>query len=138
MTPMQTSAPGPAPDPAPAAPGRPARPLPWLAAVALAVVALLSSAGVGYAAGARHSGPVTLAGRAIVGGHVATIEVDGWAYGIRGSIPWIDGSGAQHEDGWPDCLRMGTSPVVRFGAVPVTYPTGIGQRQVLWVDCRAG
>ncbi|HEY2354959.1 MAG TPA: hypothetical protein VGH79_08705 [Gaiellaceae bacterium] len=79
-----------------------------------------------------------LTGTAWVGDHQASIGVGGWTYGFAQSMPmWIDGSGTEHDGGWPACLdRIGSHPRIRFGAVPVTDPNGLGQREVVWVDCR--
>lgn len=78
-----------------------------------------------------------LTGRATaVGQEVASVQVDGWTYGIRSPSLWIDSSGSLHDSGWPECLRLGTRPLISFGAVPVTVPGGGGVRAVVWVDCR--
>ena len=77
-------------------------------------------------------------GRAHVGDRIASIESDGWFYGVNDSVAWIDASGSFHEDGWPECFRpAGTTTTVRFAAVHVTIPESVGFRPVVWVDCRA-
>jgi len=107
----------------------------------LAVIAIaLLVGGVGGFFIGRH-GTVTvraLTGTAHVGNHQMWVSVDGWQYGVSQSVPvWIDSSGTTHDDeSWPACLRpVGGHVRIRFGAVPVTTPTGLGQRQVVWVDC---
>jgi hypothetical protein len=79
-----------------------------------------------------------LVGRAEVGKRVATIESGGWSYGVSQGVDWIDASGTHHDDGWPTCLGpVGSSPTVRFGAVPVTLPDmGGTYRAVVYIDCR--
>lgn len=102
---------------------------------ALAVGLLLVA--VAFGIGAGRSRVEELTGRAHIGSHVASIESDGWFYGVNDSVAWIDASGSFHEDGWPACLRpAGTTRMVRFGAVDVTIPDSVGFRPVVWVDCR--
>ena len=100
---------------------------------------LLLAASVGYVFGSHRSSDVTgLTGRAQVGDHVATIYVNDWAYGVLDSVPWLDSAGSFHEGGWPDCLGgVGGSPLVRFGAAPVTLPNDMTIRAVVFVDCRS-
>jgi hypothetical protein len=126
------------------APARPAARR-WVPAVAVAIVILLFVGGVaGYALSQHRSISVrVLTGNASVGDHPAAVEVGGWTYGLKGSVPmWIDASGMSHQFGWPACLsdRRGearpTSTRIRFGAFPVTDPNGLGTREVVWVDCR--
>jgi hypothetical protein len=92
----------------------------------------------GYALGTHRSSSTTeLTGRAQVGFHVASITVDGWSYGFRDSVPWISADGSYNEGGWPDCLGDGSSsPLVHFGAAPVTLPNGTSLREITYVDCR--
>lgn len=80
-----------------------------------------------------------LTGVATVGDDEASIPVKGWTYGLAGvgSVSWVDGQGATHLGGWPACLTgPGTTPLVKFGWVPVTLPDGETLRQVVWVDCQ--
>ena len=96
---------------------------------------LLLAAAVGFVIGSTRSDVMHLKGIAHVGERLASIEADGWSYGISESVAWIDASGTQHEDGWPDCLgSAGNTAPVRFGAVDVT---SLGIRAVVYVDCRS-
>jgi hypothetical protein len=100
------------------------------------VGAVLSVGLAGFLIGSERSDVVELEGRAHVGDHIASIESDGWFYGLSESVAWIDASGSFHEDGWPECLgSVGTRPSVRFGAV--TVPS-LGFRAVVYVDCSGG
>jgi hypothetical protein len=103
------------------------------------IAAFLVLAGIiGSVIGSDRAGVMHLEGTAHVGEHVASIEAGGWTYGISESISWIDAFGTQHDDGWPTCLgTVGSTPTVKFGAVPVTVPgTGSMSRPVVYVDCR--
>jgi hypothetical protein len=76
---------------------------------------------------------------------LVSVDVDGWTYAIRDSVPhWIDAQGAVHTGGWPSCLEP--NPVgantqaprtvpIRFAAVSVDVD-GFGWREVVSVDCR--
>jgi hypothetical protein len=100
----------------------------------LASVALF---GMGFLTGAHRAPQVSeLSGTAHVGDHVATVEVDGWFYGIQDSVAWLDARGALHDSGWPDCLGSQRDVVIRFGEVTVDYPGPASQRRVVYVDCR--
>ena len=102
-------------------------------------IALFVGGAVGYVLSQHRNGVHALTGTAIVMDHQAAIEVDGWTYGFTGTVPmWIDASGSTHPDGgWPACLsRVGTKVPIRFGETYVTLPTGISEREVVWVDCR--
>ena len=80
-----------------------------------------------------------LTGVATVGDDEASIPVKGWTYGLAGvgSVSWVDGQSATHLGGWPACLTgPGTTPLVKFGWVPVTLPDGETLRQVVWVNCQ--
>jgi hypothetical protein len=100
----------------------------WLLAGALLLTGL-----AGFLIGSARSDVVELEGRAHVGEHMASIESDGWFYGLSESVAWIDASGSQHEDGWPECLgTAGKTVNVRFGAVEVP---SLGFRAVVYVDC---
>ena len=100
------------------------------------VVAVLAAGLAGFLIGSERSDVMDLQGRAHVGDHMASIESDGWFYGLSESVAWIDASGSFHEDGWPECLGSeGTRANVRFGAVDV--PT-VGIRAVVYVDCSGG
>lgn len=109
------------------------------APIAVVLIALVAG-GVGGYLWSRHRTPTVhvLVGNAAVLKHQAAVEVGGWTYGFAGQVPlWIDSSGTTHEASWPDCLdRHGSSTRIRFGEVPVTAPTGVGEREVVWVDCR--
>ncbi len=100
---------------------------------------LLIAVSAGYLLGSHRSSNVTeLTGRAQVGDHVAPIYVDDWAYGVLGSVAWLDSAGSFHEGGWPECLGgVGNNPLVRFGATPVTLPNDTSIRAVVFVDCRS-
>jgi hypothetical protein len=108
---------------------------------AIAVVGVLLLALVAFA-GHTISGQdgkrlKVLTGNAYVGAHQASVRVDGWAYGIVDSVPWVDSAGSSHESGWPTCLdRIGTTVRIRFGEIPVTGPKNDAWRAVAWVDCR--
>jgi hypothetical protein len=100
------------------------------------VGALLLAGLAGFLIGSERSDVMDLVGRAHVGDHMASIESDGWFYGLSDSVAWIDASGSFHEDGWPECLgSAGTRPNVRFGAVAVP---SVGIRAVVYVDCSTG
>jgi hypothetical protein len=103
-----------------------------------ALIATIAAAGVGLWIGSRRTGVAELTGQASVGHHMATIESDGWFYGVRESVAWIDADGSFHDDGWPACLgTRGSTRTVRFAAVPVTVSdTGAGYRDVVYIDCR--
>jgi len=102
------------------------------------LLALLGALVVGYLLGAhRTSVTNVVSGTAQVGDGVATITTDGYSYGIRQSVPWIDATGSLHESGWPSCLASSSTTLdVRFGWTLVTYPDGSSGRQVAYVDCR--
>lgn len=110
---------------------------PAIVVLAFAVAALVAL--VGYGIGVSRSNAREMTGRAHIGDHMASIESDGWFYGVNDSVAWVDASGSIHEDGWPDCLRpAGATRTVRFGATRVTIPDGGSYRPVVWVDCRVG
>jgi len=113
------------------------RRLPRAAVVAVAIALVAGGVG-GYALSQHRNGVHALTGTAYIGKHQMSVEVGGWTYGFRQTVPlWIDTSGTTHDGGWPDCLRpIGAKVRVRFGEVPVTAPTGAGEREVVWVDCR--
>ena len=108
----------------------------WLVA-AVAGALLLGGYG-GYALSQHRNAVHVLTGKAYVEIHQAGITVGDWTYGFSDSVPeWIDASGTTHMGGWPNCLnRVGTHQRIRFGWIPVTFPNGIGERDVVWVDCR--
>ena len=102
--------------------------------VAVAACGLLA---IGFFVGQHQSRVATLTGVARVGIHQATVTVGGWSYGIDDRVEfWIDSEGGAHDGGWPNCLRLGQRPRIRFGAIPVAAPDGTSWRQVVWVDCR--
>jgi transcriptional regulator with XRE-family HTH domain len=110
------------------------RTLRWVAAAGVACLIAVGAVAVAE----HHHAPMTIiTGKAYVGDHVATMVVDGWAYGFSdGGVSWVDSHGSWHEDGWPTCLRGPGTVRATFGVVPVTDPNGISLRQVVWVDCR--
>jgi len=111
--------------------------VPAIAVLAFAVTALVALGG--YRVGVSRSSAREMTGRAHIGDQMASIESEGWFYGLHDGVAWIDASGSVHDDGWPDCLRpAGATKTVRFGAVSVTIPDGGGYRPVVWVDCRVG
>jgi hypothetical protein len=95
---------------------------------------------VAFGIGASQSDAEVLTGRAHVGHKMASIESDGWFYGVNESVAWRDAEGSSHEAGWPTCLQPeGTIQTVRFAVVPpVTTSEGSGIGPVVvWIDCRA-
>ncbi|MDT4985197.1 MAG: hypothetical protein QOF95_2687 [Pseudonocardiales bacterium] len=106
--------------------------------IAVAIVAAAVIAVLGYGLGTSNGPHVkALSGDAYVGANQAAVKVDGWTYGIVGSVAWVDSRGASHDSGWPDCLGSpGTTVHIRFGEVSVTGPQDDSWRQVVWVDCR--
>jgi hypothetical protein len=107
----------------------------WLISAVLLVLVVAS---VAYSLGAHsRARQTTLTGNAYVGLKQASVSVGGWSYGFVDSVPWIDSAGSTHDSGWPACLGTpGTTVHIKFGAVPVTAPTGVSWREVVWVDCR--
>jgi len=122
------------------APSRPvgARFCPWLWLLVPLAIALLVGGYGGYVLSKHHDGIHYLTGNAYIEYHEAGVEAGGTLYGFQGSVPaWIDALGSTHMDGWPSCLnRVGTHRRIRFGELPVTFPNGIGENLVVWVDCR--
>jgi hypothetical protein len=110
-----------------------------IVAVLAAAAVLAAVAVVAFLAGEHQQRPFTvLTGLATVGDHQATVIVAGWAYGIEGSVMWVDQQGSLHDEGWPSCLSTpGRTVPISFGEVPVTAQDGTSWRQVVWVDCRA-
>jgi hypothetical protein len=101
------------------------------------VVALLLLA-VGFAVGTQRSTQVKeLSGTAHVGDRWASVMVNGWAYGIQDSVPWIDAEGSLHEEGWPACLGSQRDSFIKFAAVGVHYPDKTYERHIVYVDCRS-
>jgi hypothetical protein len=79
-------------------------------------------------------------GNQSVGGSVisgeASVKADGWAYGIEGGVSWWkDAGGTWHDGTWPSCLSPNGYHQIRFGWVYVTTPSGLGSRDVVWVEC---
>jgi hypothetical protein len=109
---------------------------------ALIVVAALLALGLAFALGyaIRDSGHVeltTYTANGQVGADVASFQVGDTTYGFQTSVAWTDAAGAEHPDGWPDCLpRLQAVQGVRFGGA-VIWHGNTGYAQVLWVDCRA-
>ena len=73
---------------------------------------------------------------ASVGDSVMTAFVDNIAYGVSGEVPWVDGSGSWHGQGWPACAPARSQSRITFGGAVVYGPTGVGDYRMLWVDCR--
>ena len=104
----------------------------------VAVLAIGLSFAVGYFV--RNSQPIELSiytADGYVGADVATFQVGDTSYGFRGSVAWTDRAGAEHPDGWPDCLpKLQSVEAIRIGTAVIWHGTS-GSAQVLWVDCRA-
>ncbi|MCU1536284.1 MAG: hypothetical protein JWP82_635 [Humibacillus sp.] len=111
-------------------------------------------AGGSFALGRATGDDVTWrSGTALLGGtesspQFSTVSATGdeWTYGASGSVPrWVDGQGASHSGGWPDCLMPPTrehssrSQVVpiRFATAPVDGALVASGPQVVAVDCRS-
>lgn len=76
-------------------------------------------------------------GEASVTGTQATVETEGWTYGLTGAVPqWTASDGSQHLDGWPECLADGVHRDVRVAWVPYDVD-GTHGRTVVAVDCQA-
>jgi hypothetical protein len=86
-----------------------------------------------------HNPAVTVAsGYAHVGDGVASAFADGSWYGIPMDVAWLGTDGSWRQDGTPACMAWTGTPrdvTIKFGWVPITYPGGSGQRQVVWVSC---
>jgi len=108
-----------------------------IAAVVGALVLILVAL-AGYAVGVQHGNRThALTGDFYVGLHEASGRVDGWGYGLTGTVAWVDNAGSLHEDGWPACLdTVGSTMRITFGEISVTGPHGVSWRSVEWVDCR--
>ena len=103
-----------------------------------ALVAALMLFGLGFAVGTQRSTQVKeLSGTAHVGDRWASVMVNGWAYGIVDSVPWIDAEGSLHEAGWPACLGSERDAFIKFAAVGVHYPDKTYERHIVYVDCRS-
>jgi hypothetical protein len=105
-------------------------------ATVFGVVALAAAALLGFLA--RSGSDVTvLTGQARVGIDQATAVVDGWAYALPVDVAWLGADGSWRLDGRPACLtHLGMSGPIQFGYVPVTGPTAMSWRQVVWVSCK--
>ena len=115
----------------------PARTITWRWGLGLGLVVLLT--GVLLGAGWERSQDVEwIHERATFGSaKVVSVDHDGWTYGARDSIPsWIDMDGAEHEGGWPDCLRGSGSSWIRIAVTEVTIE-GTTTRPIVAVDCEA-
>ena len=113
------------------------RRLALVAAAACLTVALAGALLVGYVVGRRSTDADWLTGDAYVGaGQEASVETDGWTYGLSRSVAWLGQFGSYHETGWPRCLdvRAGSRVTTRFAAVPVQVE-GMEWREVVLVDC---
>jgi hypothetical protein len=106
--------------------------------VAVVVGGILVAAVAGFLVGSHGwTRVVELTGRADVGAQVATIQVDGTAYGLTQSVPWLDAFGSVNEGGWPSCLgAAGNTPIVHFGGMLLPLPDGGSIAVVAYVDCR--
>ena len=108
----------------------------WILWSGLACVLLLI-AWIAYSAGRQHDGSRTLTGHGRVGIGVATVEAEGWFYGINlDSVTWTDEQGGSHSGEAPACLDHVGDATIRFSETPVKTPDGDGWREVFWVDCR--
>jgi hypothetical protein len=107
-----------------------------ISAAVLGVVALAAAALLGFLA--RSGSNVTvLTGRARVGVNQATATIDGWSYALPVDVAWLGADGSWRESGRPACLtQQGMSAPIQFGYVPVTGPSEISWRQVVWVSCK--
>ena len=107
------------------------RQLPWVAAVAVAVV-------VGFLVGTWRAGATIQTGRAdSMGGGGGSIVTTGWTYGFSSDVAWTDASGSWHDGGTPACLPpLSSRDGVRFASVDVTVD-GATWRPVVWIDCRS-
>ena len=116
--------------------GSPSRTVMVGAAICLSVALVLGFA-LGSTWSSRHQ-DTWHTGVAYTGSHVVSIELDGWTYGARDSVPqWIDRQGTVHDAGWPDCLAgPGENVPVRFQAREVTVD-GRTWRPIVAIDCRA-
>lgn len=107
-----------------------------MVAAVLGVVALAAAALLGFLARSG-SGATVLTGRAHVGLDQATAVVDGWAYAIPVDVQWLGTDGTWRDSGRPACLtHLGMSAPIQFAYVPVTGPTEMSWRQVVWVSCK--
>ncbi len=92
--------------------------------------------GAGYVLGTRPPVATVLTGTFFSSARQASGHVDGWWYGIDGSVgEWEDAAGTWHLAGWPDCLNRVGYHTIRFGYVPVGLPSGASWREVVWVSC---
>ncbi len=106
-------------------------------AAALWVATITAAAVVGYLARSQTNVTV-LTASAYVGVGQATAIVDGWAYALPLDGRWLGIDGSWRDRGPPACLnKLGTSAPISFGYVPVTGPSGVSWRQVVWVSCIA-
>jgi hypothetical protein len=81
--------------------------------------------------------PQVQTGRADVNatGDGGSISTSDWTYSLpTEGIVWVDGTGARHDGGRPDCLAPGTSTQIRFAAVE-TRVEGATWRAVVWIAC---
>ena len=80
--------------------------------------------------------PNILMGNANIGTNIATVVVDGWAYGFVPDLIWFSTDGAQHSHGRPECLTdVGRTAPIQFAWVNAPGPNGESWRQVSWVKC---
>ncbi len=103
-----------------------------MVAVVVAIVMVIS-----FQLGARQSQrPNILTGNAIIGASVATVVVDGWAYGFVPDLIWFSSDGVHHSHGRPECLtEVGSTAPIQFAWVAAPGPDGESWRQVTWVKC---
>lgn len=92
---------------------------------------------ISFLLGARQSQkPNVLTGNAIIGASVATVVVDGWAYGFVPDLTWFSSDGVLHSRGRPECLTdVGSTAPIEFAWVTAPGPKDESWRQVTWVKC---
>ncbi|HEX7948903.1 MAG TPA: hypothetical protein VF494_01035 [Candidatus Limnocylindrales bacterium] len=104
----------------------------FLVGACLVVATIVAGCGAGTVS------PNVQTGHAVVNGagDGGTIETSDWNYGLPTSgVTWVDGQGASHDGGRPDCLAPGTSRDIRFAAVNVQVGSATW-RAVVWVSCQ--
>lgn len=92
---------------------------------------------LGYQAGIGATGVTSVSATMYVGDHQASGEVDGWWYGVQGSVAeWQGPLGRWHEGGWPSCLdRVSSEQPIKFGWVRASAPRGSRGREVIYIIC---
>jgi len=113
----------------------------WL--LAIAMVAVVASFGIGYSMGSGNSKDYAIyTGDCYAGMTVASCTVGNVTYGVSQVVAWTDangvGRGGPNDPGeWPTCLPpVQESKGVRFaGAMLPVSPDGL-EATIVWVDCR--